>query len=255
MERRQQLQSWLAAEFPGRAFEIAPASADASFRRYFRVTFDDDPTPLIVMDAPPSHEDCRPYIQVAELFGAAGAHVPQVIRQNLAEGFLLLSDLGSTTYLQALTKDNAHNLYADALLSINKSFFDDKFSLSFNLGASILDDKNDGEGFEGHLATIANKFSVYNVDMSHSQTKPYADRYHDQTQAVYATAQLGYNGMVYLDVTARNEWASQLAFTPHMNIFYPSVGLSAVISSMADATCRMRVPMPSSCDTTSVTVR
>ena len=70
--------------------------------------------------------------------------------------------------------------------------------------------------------------------MSHSQTKSYADRYHDQTQAVYATAQLGYNGMVYLDVTARNEWASQLAFTPHMNIFYPSVGLSAVISSMAD---------------------
>ena len=115
MERRQQLQSWLAAEFPGRAFEIAPASADASFRRYFRVSFADDPTPLIVMDAPPSHEDCRPYIRVAELFGAAGAHVPQVIKQNLEQGFLLLSDLGSTTYLQALTKDNAHNLYADAL--------------------------------------------------------------------------------------------------------------------------------------------
>ena len=115
MERRQQLQSWLAAEFPGRAFEIAPASADASFRRYFRVTFADDPTPLIVMDAPPSHEDCRPYIQVAGLFGAAGAHEPQIIKQNLDDGFLLLSDLGSTTYLQALTPDNAHNLYADAL--------------------------------------------------------------------------------------------------------------------------------------------
>ena len=115
MERRQQLQSWIAAEFPGRAFELAPASADASFRRYFRLTFADDPVSLIVMDAPPSHEDCRPYIKVAGLFGAAGAHVPQVIRQNLEEGFLLLSDLGSTTYLQALTKDNAHNLYADAL--------------------------------------------------------------------------------------------------------------------------------------------
>lgn len=49
------------------------------------------------MDAPPSHEDCRPYIRVAELFGAAGAHVPQVIKQNLEQGFLLLSDLGSTT--------------------------------------------------------------------------------------------------------------------------------------------------------------
>lgn len=115
MERRQQLQSWIAAEFPGRPFELAPASADASFRRYFRLTFTDDPVSLIVMDAPPSHEDCRPYIKVAELFGATGVHVPKVIRQNLEQGFLLLSDLGSTTYLDALTKDNAHNLYAEAL--------------------------------------------------------------------------------------------------------------------------------------------
>lgn len=115
MERRQQLQAWIAAEFPGRAFELAPASADASFRRYFRLTFADDPVSLIVMDAPPSHEDCRPYIKVGELFGAAGVHVPQIIKQNLEQGFLLLSDLGSTTYLQALTKDNAHNLYAEAL--------------------------------------------------------------------------------------------------------------------------------------------
>ncbi|HMZ76364.1 MAG TPA: phosphotransferase [Rhodocyclaceae bacterium] len=115
MERRQQLQSWLAAEFPGRAFDLAPASADASFRRYYRVTFADDPQPVIVMDAPPSHEDCRPYLRVAELFGGAGAHVPAVHKQNLEEGFLLLSDLGSTTYLEALTADNAAHLYADAL--------------------------------------------------------------------------------------------------------------------------------------------
>jgi aminoglycoside/choline kinase family phosphotransferase len=115
VERRQQLQSWIAAEFPGRPFELAPASADASFRRYFRLTFTDDPVSLIVMDAPPSHEDCRPYIKVAALFGATGVHVPKLIRQNLEQGFLLLSDLGSTTYLDALTKDNAHNLYAEAL--------------------------------------------------------------------------------------------------------------------------------------------
>lgn len=115
MERRQQLQSWIAAEFPGRPFELAPASADASFRRYFRLTFADDPVSLIVMDAPPSHEDCRPYVKVAELFGATGVHVPKIIRQNLEQGFLLLSDLGSSTYLDALTKANAHNLYAEAL--------------------------------------------------------------------------------------------------------------------------------------------
>ena len=131
-------------------------------------------------------------------------------------------------------KVNHNNFYADALLSIDKRFVDDRLSLQFNLGASLMDDKNNGSGFEGHLATLPNKFSLYNIDMSHSQTKPYADRYHDQVQAMYATLQLGWNGMLYLDVTARNEWASQLAGTPDVNIFYPSVGLSAVISSMTD---------------------
>ena len=57
---------------------------------------------------------------------------------------------------------------------------------------------------------------------------------HDQIQAVYATMQLGWRGMLYVDVSVRNDWASMLAFTPKQNIFYPSVGLSAVISSMAD---------------------
>jgi len=131
-------------------------------------------------------------------------------------------------------KVNHNNFYADALLSIDKRFVDDRLSLQFNLGASLMDDKNNGSGFEGHLATLPNKFSLYNIVMSHSQTKPYADRYHDQVQAMYATLQLGWNGMLYLDVTARNEWASQLAGTPDVNIFYPSVGLSAVISSMTD---------------------
>ena len=115
MERLAQLRSWLALRQPGRPFSIQPASADASFRRYFRVTFEDDATPLIVMDAPPAHEDCRPYLHVAEIFGAAGAHVPVVLDQDLEQGFLLLSDLGNTTYLDALTPDNAHDLYAEAL--------------------------------------------------------------------------------------------------------------------------------------------
>jgi aminoglycoside/choline kinase family phosphotransferase len=115
LERLAQLDSWLARRQPGRPYTIQPASADASFRRYFRVAFEDDPTPLIVMDAPPAQEDCRPYVHVAALFGTAGAHVPAVLDQDLERGFLLLSDLGSTTYLDALTPDNAHNLYADAL--------------------------------------------------------------------------------------------------------------------------------------------
>ncbi|MBL8447778.1 MAG: phosphotransferase [Zoogloeaceae bacterium] len=118
MERLAQLQTWLNTRHPDRPFDIQPASADASFRRYFRVTFADDPTPVIAMDAPPSHEDCRPYLHVAELFRSAGAHVPAILDQDLDQGFLLLSDLGSTTYLTALTPDNAHELYAEALGSL-----------------------------------------------------------------------------------------------------------------------------------------
>ncbi len=114
MERLAQLHEWLQGLFPGRHFELAPASADASFRRYFRVRFDDGST-RVVMDAPPAHEDCRPWLHVEELFRAAGANVPEVFAQDLAQGFLLLSDLGSTTYRAALTPDNAAHLYADAL--------------------------------------------------------------------------------------------------------------------------------------------
>ena len=91
----------MAKLFPGRSFTMAPASADASFRRYFRVTFADGAT-RIVMDAPPTHEDVRPWLQVQQLFLAAGAHVPEVLAQDLERGYLLLSDLGNTTYLSAL---------------------------------------------------------------------------------------------------------------------------------------------------------
>ncbi len=120
MQRLAQLQTWLATRYPGRAFDLAPASADASFRRYFRLRFADDGSTLVVMDAPPAHEDCRPWLQVAALFRAAGVHVPEVLAEDLDQGFLLLSDLGSTTYLAALTREgctphDAAHLYADAL--------------------------------------------------------------------------------------------------------------------------------------------
>ncbi|MCK9386919.1 MAG: phosphotransferase [Sulfuritalea sp.] len=119
MERRKQIQAWLAALWPGRTFSMAPASADASFRRYFRATLDDGTT-RIVMDAPPANEDCRPWLHVQQLFQATGVHVPEVVAQDLAHGFLLLSDLGNTTYLHALNADNAVLLYADAIAALVK---------------------------------------------------------------------------------------------------------------------------------------
>ena len=115
MQRLDRLNDWLATQLPGREFDLSAASADASFRRYFRVRFADGGTSRIVMDAPPEHEDVRPWLRVADLFAGAGAHVPEVLAQDVEQGFLLLSDLGSTTYLAALTPDNAAHLYADAL--------------------------------------------------------------------------------------------------------------------------------------------
>jgi len=120
MQRQQQLTAWLHSQFPNENFTLAPASADASFRRYFRATFAGGRT-HVVMDAPPQHEDCRPFLHIAQLFEAAGTHVPHVYAQDLQQGFLLLSDLGNTTYLQALNAGNASRLYGaatDALVKI-----------------------------------------------------------------------------------------------------------------------------------------
>ena len=117
--RLQQLELWLAS-LPTPALNLAslrPASSDASFRRYFRLE-DSDGLSYIAMDAPPPNEDVKPFIQVAGLFGATGVSVPQILAQEIERGFLLLSDLGTTTYLQCLTPDNAHKLYLDAIDSL-----------------------------------------------------------------------------------------------------------------------------------------
>lgn len=114
--RLAQLADWLSGlQTPTTvAASLRPASADASFRRYFRVDTPDGQS-LIVMDAPPPQEDVRPFVKVAELFSATGVSVPAILAQDTDRGFLLLSDLGSTTYLQQLNPDTAHQLYIDAI--------------------------------------------------------------------------------------------------------------------------------------------
>jgi aminoglycoside/choline kinase family phosphotransferase len=112
MLRQQQLTDWLFSLYPSEKFTITQASADASFRRYFRASFSDKS--LIVMDAPPQNEDCKPFLHVGKLLALAGVNVPLVHAQNLEQGFLLLSDLGTSTYLEALNENNASQLYADA---------------------------------------------------------------------------------------------------------------------------------------------
>jgi aminoglycoside/choline kinase family phosphotransferase len=99
-------------------FSIAPASADASFRRYFRIT-PEAPwrghATLIAMDAPPPMENCRPYVHVARLLADAGVHAPKVLASDFERGFLLITDLGARTYLDALDASSAPALYSDAI--------------------------------------------------------------------------------------------------------------------------------------------
>jgi N-acetylmuramate 1-kinase len=116
--RESAARAWISTCHPGRPWTLTSASADASFRRYFRVNFADDGSSTILMDAPPDKEDCKPFIAVAELFAAAGVNVPQVLAHDLNQGFLMLTDLGSTTYLSALNDDSADRLYRDAIAAL-----------------------------------------------------------------------------------------------------------------------------------------
>jgi aminoglycoside/choline kinase family phosphotransferase len=112
------LTHWAASALGSTGFTLAPASEDASFRRYFRLTL---ATPwrghrtLVVMDAPPPMEDCRPFVHVASLLRAAQVHAPEVLASDVERGFLLLTDLGSRTYLAALDRESARGLYLDAI--------------------------------------------------------------------------------------------------------------------------------------------
>ena len=95
---------------------LVPASSDASFRRYFRLHSQNPQYPtLIVMDAPPKSEPIEPFIAIAQLLQKAGLHVPRILEKNTSDGFLLLSDLGATTYLTALNDSNADGFYGDAI--------------------------------------------------------------------------------------------------------------------------------------------
>lgn len=121
--RLQQLSAWLDQCLPGAcarlgwapqvAGRLTPASSDASFRRYFR--WQSEGRSLILMDAPPPQEDCRPFVRMAQMLAGAGVHVPTILAADLDRGFLLLDDLGRQTYLEVIDPDNADALFEDAL--------------------------------------------------------------------------------------------------------------------------------------------
>lgn len=110
------LRAWVASTLATHAFSLAPASSDASFRRYFRVRRGaPGAASLIAMDAPPGREDCRPFVHVAGLLIDAGVHAPQIAASDVERGFVLMSDLGDRTYADVLDEASADRLYLDAL--------------------------------------------------------------------------------------------------------------------------------------------
>ena len=114
------LERWLGAQFPAKSVTLAPASEDASFRRYWRLSLPDGRS-FVVMDAPPEKENCGAFLHAARAFAEAGVHVPRIHAQDLDRGFLLLEDLGNTTYLDFFRDHDPKAPYAaatDALIRI-----------------------------------------------------------------------------------------------------------------------------------------
>ncbi|MBD0704616.1 aminoglycoside phosphotransferase [Pseudomonas sp. Fig-3] len=95
---------------------LTTASSDASFRRYFR--WEGEGRSLIVMDAPPPQENCKPFVDIAFLLAKSGINVPKIYAEDLERGFLLLNDLGNQTYLDVINGDNADPLFRDALQAL-----------------------------------------------------------------------------------------------------------------------------------------
>lgn len=113
MQRQTELQNWLAAVYPNESFELAFAAADADFRRYFRATFSDGRT-VVCMDAPPDKMSVAPYLNVQKLFDMV--NVPQVLHVDEAQGFMVLNDLGSTTFLTAMQQETSPDAHKVLLL-------------------------------------------------------------------------------------------------------------------------------------------
>lgn len=123
------------------------------------------------------------------------------------------------------------SFYGDVMLNIDKTFGDD-WTLNANIGASINDQRYEQAGVAGDLL-LTNHFAMNNLNYQ-EKFKPLQEGWHDQTQAIFASVEVGWRSMLYLTVTGRNDWASQLAYSKNSSFFYPSVGLSAVVSNMVN---------------------
>ena len=131
-------------------------------------------------------------------------------------------------------KINDQTLYGDLMLNINKTL-GENFSISSNMGASFSRLKYDVTGFQGGLKAPSNVFTPNAIDYGNAtnDNRPIFESYKHYINSMFISAELGYRSMLYLTLTGRNDWDSALHGTAQTSFFYPSVGVSAVISEMA----------------------
>jgi len=124
--------------------------------------------------------------------------------------------------------ESTRQIYGDMMLSIDKYFGD--ISLTANAGASIKDVVYGLSGVGGDLNSVANSFTLLNLNQDNAEFSQ--DDYHDQTQSIFATAQIGWKSKLYVDLTGRVDWSSALAWTQKDRLAYGSVGLSAILTDL-----------------------
>ena len=137
---------------------------------------------------------------------------------------------GSRNGFYGHAKQNDYATYADVIANINKTWED--WSLHVNVGGSIDDRNTNSAYFNGGLNKVPNFFHYGNINKNISKRNETS--WHQQIQSVFASAEVGWNRMLYLTLTARNDWDSALAKTDHISFFYPSAGLSFVASELFD---------------------
>ena len=140
---------------------------------------------------------------------------------------LLSGAAGNYTY----SSNSSNQVYSDLLLTANKDVSSD-FNINGTLGASIQDNQYSALGFGGKLGNIDNFFNVSNISLASGNPFNQTNKEENQTQSLFATVDFGYKKYLYLDVTGRTDWTSTLGYASTDHFFYPSFGLSGVLSSM-----------------------
>lgn len=152
-------------------------------------------------------------------------------RQYYAGTNLLFTENSKYGYY-AKTNIMGQQIYAELLASFNKYFADRTWDITANVGANLDERKYQSDWFGGPLASVANLFTFANINAAGSNSSPRQESNNLKKRSIFATAQLGYKGLAYLDVSARNDWSSAFKGTNTNSVFYPSVGLSGIITDI-----------------------